>query len=1450
MKSYLLRSILGCLAICTLSNSLLYSIEKAIRPDAPQLGSSLFGPEMACVSVTNCCPDVNANGCSPIVISETGFVQTLTDSGTYCLATDLTFPLIISGSSITLNMNGHTIFVPTGTDGILITGGASDVRVHNGLLDGQFALINNGISIATASNVRLEDITCQACDRGILANTAEDLVINRVLCSFNGQGIGVQASSKVQINDSNVSNSSTEGIVIATSQSVGISATVSQLNTIGFVVNIGAQCEFVGCTARSNTEDGFLLSLGSTDIILRECSAINNTERGFDVTVGVLDVSFFNCTAERNGEDGFFTDGTSAGIVWSECTATFNGAVGNENGFTVGSATSLVRNSIATNNAGYGFADGTGTNQFYSNVACDNALGNYFGVTSAPIAGPASATGVDNVDCSILTPPSGVCSVIIVSETFAPQTLSLAGRYCLATDLNFPLTIDGSSITLDMNGHTIFVPAGVNGITISGASQITDIRVFSGLINGQGNGANNGIFITNVVDGRIEDVTAINCDYGIYLAGAGSSSGGMALSPINTTINRVDCSNNSLAGLFCQGDFSTSVNDSIFGLNGVGIITDESDSLTVSRSVISENTGTAGFELSGSVSCELRNCIANKNNTVGFLVSGSFATVLRDCDASSNVGIGFSITNSSTDASLFNCAAEANNTDGFSVGDSSEVLVTDCKATNNTGNGFSFLDPSVAMVRNCNATSNIGFGFQNAVDNNQFYSNAACKNIAGNYDGVVSAEVAGPFNANGADNIDCEDTSLISNCEATPIFNTNATQVLAESGRYCLAEDITAADGTNVLEINADSISVDLNGYTINVPADIAGVGGVGISVSPGINDVRIYNGLIDGGGEGLRGIDVGLMFDIRIEDITCRSLSIGIFSSAQNMVVNRVIIENNTQGIVMSGVLSGEMNDCLAQNNGSGIEMVSSTSLAINGCSCIFNNGNGFSASALSGGLEFTDCSATGNAGDGFFTSTAQDLVFRNCVSSLNNNANLNGYGFNITSGSTGLQFISCIANGNFQDGFFVDGSSVVSLVSCGADTNNVNGFTIVSPGGLLGTTLVQNCSAMNNGAYGFSDGTGTNQFYSNVACGNVAGNYTGVVSAPVAGPANAVAVENIDCSDTSSAPNCEATPIFNTNATQTLSVPGRYCLAEDITAAGSIPVISIAVSGVWLDLNGHTITISADGDSGWGIDVASVSDIHIYNGRILGSGIADSAGIFVLNASTDVSIEDVIIGQVADQPAIFLDSVERVIIRRVDIHDSFGGAIFCAGTKGVSISDSVMGNNFGGVHVLSSTNTLISGCTITQSLTEGIRIDGGGGALPCKGTVVVNCISNSNSVGIFVTDGSFTTGTELINCVADLNTQDGFNIDAPSVVTGCIAQYNGGDGFDIGAAAVTSIISNCTAKTNTGFGFKNAAAANQFYQNMACNNTANNYSGVVTAAQALPDLATAWQNVACTLP
>jgi len=85
--------------------------------------------------------------------------------------------------------------------------------------------------------------------------------------------------------------------------------------------------------------------------------------------------------------------------------------------------------------------------------------------------------------------------------------------------------------------------------------------------------------------------------------------------------------------------------------------------------------------------------------------------------------------------------------------------------------------------------------------------------------------------------------------------------------------------------------------------------------------------------------------------------------------------------------------------------------------------------------------------------------------------------------------------------------------------------------------------------------------------------------------------------------------TPI--SSAPFTISVPGSYYLTTNLTVSSGDAII-IAASGVTLDLNGFTLSSTANPAAGYGVRLnGSLSDITIANGHIRG-GVTNNAGTY----------------------------------------------------------------------------------------------------------------------------------------------------------------------------------------------------------------------------------------------
>lgn len=148
---------------------------------------------------------------------------------------------------------------------------------------------------------------------------------------------------------------------------------------------------------------------------------------------------------------------------------------------------------------------------------------------------------------------------------------------------------------------------------------------------------------------------------------------------------------------------------------------------------------------------------------------------------------------------------------------------------------------------------------------------------------------------------------------------------LSQSGSYVLSGNLTVPDqNTTAIQVTADNVTIDLNGFSIIGPNLSNGVG-EGVSASSRTN-VMVLNGTVRGMGsrgvflgnkgraDGLRlifnsdGIQVGV--DSLLKDITALANRItGVYLFGKSTILNSVITQNGEDGI-----LAGD--NCFVQGN------------------------------------------------------------------------------------------------------------------------------------------------------------------------------------------------------------------------------------------------------------------------------------------------------------------------------------------------------------------------------------------------------------------------------------------------------------------------------------------------------------------------------------------------------
>lgn len=218
--------------------------------------------------------------------------------------------------------------------------------------------------------------------------------------------------------------------------------------------------------------------------------------------------------------------------------------------------------------------------------------------------------------------------------------------------------------------------------------------------------------------------------------------------------------------------------------------------------------------------------------------------------------------------------------------------------------------------------------------------------------------------------------------EVEPRIPISGTTFIGQPGSYYLTQNITfASTATDVILINANDVTLDLNGYTITG-------GRTGVFVNPSLINVTIQNGTVrNTAGNGI--------FAGGVTRATLRNLRILNYPDAAVVAGNSAIIDSVTsQGLAGSTTSSG-----FTVGNGSRITNSNVDSVALIGinagesaqisfCTVLNTGTDGIVVSSRS---RVSDTTVTNAAANGMRTSpnTAHSITFDRCTIS---NVGLNG--------------------------------------------------------------------------------------------------------------------------------------------------------------------------------------------------------------------------------------------------------------------------------------------------------------------------------------------------------------------------------------------------------------------------------------------------------------------------
>jgi parallel beta-helix repeat protein len=273
----------------------------------------------------------------------------------------------------------------------------------------------------------------------------------------------------------------------------------------------------------------------------------------------------------------------------------------------------------------------------------------------------------------------------------------------------------------------------------------------------------------------------------------------------------------------------------------------------------------------------------------------------------------------------------------------------------------------------------------------------------------------------------------------TPI--SAAGYVITRSGSYYLTTNLTAwVVGQNGITVNADDVTIDLNGFTL---IGSGATSGHGIFQANNHRNLRVHNGkVVQWGGVGKGGL-TAYGENNQFDHIQAATNYLGIDASNNSRISDCSAYSNSTHGIRFG--FGSTISDCSAYQN-SGVGIYIGTGATISDCSAYNNSSVGIWASNDS---TISDCSARYNSNGGILSGSNSKITGNTCDG--NGYLSGNGVGIHVTGSGNRIESNSLTGNGR--------GLMVVGVDNYVAD-NTVRGNTynyVIVPGNQLNILLCE---------------------------------------------------------------------------------------------------------------------------------------------------------------------------------------------------------------------------------------------------------------------------------------------------------------------------------------------------------------------------------------------------------
>ncbi len=253
-----------------------------------------------------------------------------------------------------------------------------------------------------------------------------------------------------------------------------------------------------------------------------------------------------------------------------------------------------------------------------------------------------------------------------------------------------------------------------------------------------------------------------------------------------------------------------------------------------------------------------------------------------------------------------------------------------------------------------------------------------------------------------------------------------------ESGSYVLTSNLTGVAGQHGIIIEADDVTLDLNGFAlIGVPGSLDGV-----AVPAAHTNLAIRNGTIPDWGDD--GVDAANATNSQLENLRASGNSAhGIRVGAGGTVTNCTARLNGSRGISVSS--GSTVTNCTARENGAdGINAnIGST---ITNCTA---QGNGEDGIDVFNSCTVVNCTAEGNTSDGIEAGEGCTII--NCTAANNT--------FDGIITSIGCTVSGCTVRDNLDDGISV--TTGCTLRGCTVYNSGDNGIIVINSCTIQGCTV-----------------------------------------------------------------------------------------------------------------------------------------------------------------------------------------------------------------------------------------------------------------------------------------------------------------------------------------------------------------------------------------------------------